>query len=474
MSAPFRAESTADFRAAYKEGRSSPEAVARRVLEATAESEALDPPLRVFIAQEEDDLMAQAQASAARWARGEPLGLLDGVPVAVKDELDQAGYPTTVGTSFLGQEPAKEDATCVDRLRRAGALLIGKANMQEIGLGITGINPHHGAVRNPHHTGRATGGSSSGSGAAVAAGLCPVSVGADGGGSVRIPAALCGVVGIKPTFGRISEHGAAPVCWSVAHIGPLAANVQDTALTLELMAGPDRADPNSWGQPPLELGDLDGGVEGLRVGWSEAWAQQAEPEVMAAARAAVARLEEAGATLVRLDPPDTDLIRVVLSVTIGVEMAASQFEHWQQDKRRYGADTRALLQLANEVRAVDYVRAQRFRGLIADQFAAMLQAVDVIATPATAATAPPVRDDALSDGQSDDLVLEQMTAYSYAANLTGHPALTVPAGYDSEGMPVGLQLMGQHWDEATLLRCGRVVERGHVGKAPGVHYRLLP
>lgn len=474
MSPSFRAESTADFRSAYKEGRSTPEAVAHKVLQATKASEDLNPPLRVFIAQQEEDLLEQARASADRWARGAPMGPLDGVPVAVKDELDQLGYPTTVGTSFQGQEPATQDATSVDRLRKAGAMLIGKTNMQEIGLGVTGINPHHGAVRNPHNTGHATGGSSSGSGAAVAAGLCPIAVGADGGGSVRIPAAICGVVGFKPTFGRVSEHGAAPVCWSVAHIGPLATNVQDTALALELMAGPDRADPNSWAQPALELGDLEGGVQGLRVGWSEEWAKQADPEVMAASRAAVARLEEAGARLVRLDPPDTDLIRVVLSITIGVEMAASQYEHWNQDKRRYGADTRALLQLANEVPAVDYVRAQRFRVVIADQFAAMLEAVDVIATPATAATAPPIHDDALAHGQSDDLSLEQMTAFSYAANLTGHPALTVPAGYDSAGLPVGLQLMGQHWGEATLLRCGRVVERGHVGKEPETHYRLLP
>ena len=474
MSAPFKAESVADFTAAYREGRSTPEAVAQRVLRATAESESLDPPMRVFIAQYEDDVLEQARASSARWAKGAPLGPLDGVPVAVKDELDQRGYPTTVGTRFKGEENSTRDATSVARLRQAGAMFIGKANMQEIGLGITGINPHHGAVRNPHDPGRITGGSSSGSGAAVAAGLCPVSLGADGGGSVRIPAALCGVVGIKPTFGRVSEHGAAPVCWSVAHVGPLAATVDDTALALGLIAGVDPSDANTRAQPPLDLSGMGDGIEGLRVGWSEAWASQAEPEVMAAARAAVARLEQAGARLVRLDPPDTDLIRVVLSLTIGVEMAASQYEPWNEDRRRYGADTRALLQLAHTVPAVDYVRAQRFRGLIARQFADMLAQADVIATPTTAATASPILDDALTDGQSDDLVLEQMTAYSYAANLTGMPALTVPAGYDGADLPVGLQLMGRHWDEALLLRCGRVVERGHTPQAPAVHYRLLP
>jgi len=473
MSAPFKHESVADFTAAYRDGNSTPETVAQRVLKATSDSEGLDPPMRVFIAQRDDDVLEQARASADRWTRGAPLGPLDGVPVAVKDELDQRGYPTTVGTSFHGEEIKEQDATCVARLREAGALLIGKANMQEIGLGITGINPIHGAARNPHDPGRITGGSSSGSGAAVGAGLCPVAVGADGGGSVRIPAALCGVVGIKPTYGRVSEHGAAPLCWSVAHIGPLAATVQDAALALSIMAGEDEADVNTRAQPPLNLSGFESGVEGLRVGWCEAWAKQAEPEVMAAARAAVGRLEQAGARLVRLDPPDTDMIRVVLSITIGVEMAASQYEPWTEDRRRYGADTRALLQLANTVPAVDYVRAQRFRSLIARQFADMLEQVDVIATPTTAATAAPILDDALSDGQSDDLVLEQMTAFTYAGNLTGLPALTVPAGYDGADLPVGLQLMARHWDETLLLRCGREVERGHTARAPAVHYRLL-
>ncbi len=474
MSGPFRAARVADYIKAYQEGSVTPSDIAKEALEASEEADSMDPPMSIFIAQEADDVLEQARLSSERWERGEPCGPLDGVPVAVKDELDQRGYPTTVGTSFHGQEPATEDATSVARVRRAGALLIGKVNMQEIGLGITGINPHHGSVRNPHDPGRVTGGSSSGTAAAVAAGLCPLGLGADGGGSIRIPAALCGAVGIKPTFGRVSEHGAAPVCWTVAHIGPITSSVEDTALGLGLMAGPDRQDPNTWGQPALDLSGITGGVEGLRIGWCDEWVEQAEPHMVEACKESAARLEAAGANIVQLDTPDTEMIRVVLSVTIGVEMAASQYEHWIEDKSRYGADTRILLQLANEVRGVDYVRAQRFREVIAQQFQAMLKEADVIITPTTANTAPPLLPDALAAGQSDDLVLEQMTAFSYAANLTGLPALSVPAGYDEGNLPIGIQLMGRHWEEATLLRCGLVCEQGHDERQPEVHFRLLP
>ena len=226
----FALETAVDFQRAYREQHITPTVVAERMLSRVKAEDAATPPLRAVVAQRADDVLAQAAESTARWAAGAPLGPLDGIPVGVKDELDQAGYPTTVGTAFMGSGPAAEDASVVARLRAAGAMLIGKLNMHEIGIGVTGINPHHGATRNPYDSDRITGGSSSGSAAAVAAGICPLSVGADGGGSIRIPAGLCGIVGLKATFGRVSEHGAAPLCWSVAHIGPMGASVYDVAL----------------------------------------------------------------------------------------------------------------------------------------------------------------------------------------------------------------------------------------------------
>ncbi len=230
---------TRDYAEAYRTGATTPMQIAERVLDAIADSNAREPTLRAIIASNRDDVLAQARASTQRWRDGKPLSIFDGVPVAVKDEIDMMPYGTSVGTKFLGKSPAQQDATVVARMRAAGALLIGKANMHEIGIGVTGLNPHHGTTRNPYNPAHFTGGSSSGSATAVAAGLCPVAIGADGGGSIRIPSAFCGVVGIKATYARISEFGAAPLCWSVAHLGPIGATAEDVALAYTIIAGAD-------------------------------------------------------------------------------------------------------------------------------------------------------------------------------------------------------------------------------------------
>ena len=469
----FKLATHRDYATAYREGRCSPVDVARMVLESVDASENLSPPMRFFIAQDERDLKRQAQESADRLQKGEPLSPWDGVPVAVKDEIEQVGYPTTVGTTFLGTTPAEADATVVARLREAGAMLIGKANMHEVGLGVTGINPHHGSARNPNNPGHVTGGSSSGSAAVVAAGLCPVALGADGGGSIRIPAALCGVTGIKPTFGRVSEEGAFPLCWSVAHVGPIAASVEDAAHALDIIAGPDPADPNTRGQPPLDLSGLSSGVEGLRLGWCESWNSKASEPMLKACRAAVGRLVDQGASLVEVEVEHLELVRITQLITIGVEMAAAAYELRREHKQDYGADTRLLLEIASKVPAVDYVRAQRLRTLIARGFADVLSTVDMIVTPMTVTSAPPLLPDAEIAGQSDDQVLEDLTTFSFAPNLTGLPALSVPVGFDDKGLPLGLQLIGRHWEEALLLRTGLVLEQSFKRQAPKVHYDPL-
>ena len=470
----FQFETADDFRRAYRDGRTTPVEVARRVLAWTAATEAMDPRMRVFIAQDEPDVMALAEASAKRWADGAPLTALDGVPVAIKDELDQRGYPTTVGTRFLGTSPATQDATPVARLRAAGAVLIGKTNMHEIGMGVTGLNPHHGACRNPYDPAHATGGSSSGPAAAVAAGLCPVAIGADGGGSIRIPAALCGIVGLKPTFGRVSEHGAAPLCWSVAHVGPMAATVRDTALGYALVAGPDPADPNTLRQPaPNLLGFGDTDLSGVTIGLYPEWFEHATPDVVAACRAAVAALEAAGATVREVDIPELGLLRAAHLVTIVSEMASAHAKYLPTHRKDYGLDTRLNMALARALKATDYVHAQRLRRRLCGHFDSVLEDVDVLVTPATARTAPALPADALQSGESNLEVTEQIMRFSAPANLTGLPGLSVPAGYDAAGLPIGLQIMGRHWDEALLLRLGLVVEQAVNRRAPKVHRRLL-
>lgn len=432
-----------DYTEAYRKGTADPVSVARAVLAARARLDLGDQPLRAFIAMDQGDLIALAEASAARLRAGAPLSWLEGVPIAVKDELDQTPYPTTVGTSFLGKSPAAADATVVSRLRTAGALLIGKTNMHELGIGVTGINPHHGAARNPYDLGRATGGSSSGSASAAAAGFCPVAIGADGGGSIRIPAALCGMVGLKATFGRVSEHGAAPLCWSVAHVGPIGAHAVDVAAIYALIAGADPHDAGSVGHPGVRLpGARD--LAGLRVGVLDAWFEHAEPAVVEACRVL---LDNLGVTLVRVDLPDPDLVRLAHLVVIVGEMAASQLPHASPP---YGPDTALNFAIARGLSASDYAHALRLRGHLAEGWRTVFEQVDLVATPTTACTAPPIRPDALG-GESDIELLDRIMRFAHAPNLFGFPAISIPAGHDSAGLPIGLQLIGRPWAEDVLL-----------------------
>jgi len=459
---------------AYRAGETTPTAVAERVLAAVAESEQGAEPLRVFISQQAQDVLDQAAASTDRYTRGEPIGPLDGVPVAVKDEMDQAGYPTTLGTVIHGGEPATADASCVASLRAAGAVLLGKTNMHEIGMGVTGLNPHYGACRNPYDPRCVTGGSSSGPAAAVAAGLCPVSVGADGGGSIRIPAAMCGVVGLKATFGRVSEHGVAPVCWSVAHAGPIGATVADCALGYALMAGADPHDTISQTQPAPTLPDLsDGDLSGVRVGIYGPWFDDADPEVVAANRVAVGWLEAAGAELVDITIPELAPIRAAHLISIVGEMAAAQIAELSEKRSLYGLDTRLNMALAGALTAQDFVHAQRHRSRLGEYWKAALAEVDVIATPSAGCAAPEYPADALPHGESNLPLTLTIMRYAQAANLFGLPGISVPCGYDGRGLPIGLQLMGRAWEEALLLRMAAVVERQAHQRKPKAWWDLL-
>ena len=472
-SAPgFAFETVADFAQAYRERQSSPEAVAERVLEAIAASNAREPALRAIIASVADDVRAQARESAERYRKGAALSALDGVPVAVKDELDVRGYPTTAGTKFL-REVATSDATAVARLRAAGAVIIGKANMHEIGIDTSGFNAHHGTPRNPYAPGRYPGGSSSGSAAAVAAGLCPIAVGADGGGSIRIPAALCGVVGLKATFSRVSEAGAFPLCWSVGHVGPLAGSVRDAALAYALMAGPDPRDANTLGQPPPSLAGLEAGVRGMRLGLYRPWFEDADPEVVEVCRALVARLVEAGAEVVEVELPDLELARLAHGITILSEMATSLDAYDHQHRSDYAAPVRLNLALARELTARDYVRAQQVRTRFFGHVERALAKADVIVTPATARVAPVIAPDVLPAGESDLALTSALMRFVFPANLTGHPAVSFPAGYAASGAPIGLQAMGRVWDEARLFQLARAAEKLVERRAPELAYRLL-
>jgi Asp-tRNA(Asn)/Glu-tRNA(Gln) amidotransferase A subunit family amidase len=471
--APGGPASCAAYARAYRERRAGPLEIAEAVLRASSEAEALSPPLRALIFQDPDDVRAQARASQQRLDKRQPLSVLDGVPVVIKDEVDVRGYATNAGTRFLGQDKAREDAHAVKRLRAAGALIVGKTNMHELGIGVTGSNPHHGTARNPHDLSRATGGSSSGTGAAVAAGLAPLGLGADGGGSIRTPSSMCGVVGLKPTFGRVSEQGAAAICWSVAHIGPMGATARDCALGYAVMAGRDPGDPQTHQQPPVTLPVLDGNVEGVRLGVFRPWFEDADADVVEACWEGMKALERRGAVIVDIEIPDLERLRVVHVLSIGIEMAASQLAHWDAHKDDYALDTKINLSLARSLPASDYVHAQRHRTVLCDHFDRALEKVDAICTPTVGCTAPPVLDDALATGESDLGLLLKIMRFAPAANVTGLPAISMPSGQGQGGLPVGLMAMGRAWEEGLLLRLAAALELEVPPRLPQHHWRIL-
>jgi Asp-tRNA(Asn)/Glu-tRNA(Gln) amidotransferase A subunit family amidase len=470
----FRFPSVHDFAAAYREGRTTPEEVARKVIAAIDASDSTDPPLRAFIAVQREDILRQAEAATQRIKAGDALSIFDGVPVAVKDEVDMVPYPTTAGTAFLGSAAATEDSTVVARFRSAGALLMGKTNMHEIGIGVTGLNLVHGTPRNPYAPDHYTGGSSSGSAAAVAAGLCPLSIGADGGGSIRIPSAFCGLVGLKPTYGRVSEFGALPLCWSVAHIGPIAATATDATLGYAVMAGPDPRDPISLRQPVPTLKEWNNlNLRGLTLGVFWPWFRHAAPEIVAACESLLERFQQMGARVCAIEIPDLEAARVAHAITICTEMAQALEYAWDDHHREHNLDVRINLALARACTAGDYIKAQRARTRMISHFNRVLKAVDVILTPTTAVTAPRITAGASGGGESDLSVLTEIMRFVTVANLTGLPAISFPAGYGAGNRPIGMQAIGRAYDEPNLLRLALAAEQVVERRPPRLFHPLL-
>lgn len=474
----FRFRSVGDYARAYRDGTLSPAQVAERLIHVIDHQDRGNPPLYAFISARAEEIRRQAEESASRLAAGTQRSVFEGVPIAVKDELDVAGFCTTLGTSFINQDRATSDAFIVQRLRAAGAIIVGKTNMHEIGIGVTGLNPFHGTPVNPYAPWRYPGGSSSGSGSVVGSGICPVAIGADGGGSVRIPAAYCGVLGLKLTWGRVSARGHYPLAYTVANAGPIAANARDLALAYLAMAGPDPGDPSTLGQPTPHVDGFEDPIAGLRIGVFPEWFDHARDEVVTATRALLNRFAERGARIVEISIEGLDMLRIAHLVTISSEMRAAMRIYDRDHRSDFGHETRANLALAASLSTGDYLRAQQVRRAGLKEFMRVFGEVDVIATPTTANLPPRLNRDRLLTGISDLDSLSQTMRYAVPANMLGFPAITMPAGFvtahsrhfwhleterDEDGniysqVPVGLQLMAPHWQEALLLRFAREAE----------------
>jgi aspartyl-tRNA(Asn)/glutamyl-tRNA(Gln) amidotransferase subunit A len=440
-----------DARAALASGRLSAVELTEAVL---GRREEIDGVLNAYLHVDSDGALAQARAVDQRPA-GRPL---EGIPVCVKDVIHVAGLPTTAGAAGWRRMPA-QDAGAVARLRAAGAVIVGKGNTNEFAYGIDGRNPHHGDCRNPHDPARVSGGSSAGSAVATATGTALAGLGTDTTGSIRVPAALCGLVGIRPTMGRVSRAGVVPLAWSYDTVGPLARTVEDAAILLGVLAGHDPGDPVSSDRPvPDYRPGEDPEVRGLRLGLAEELVELAEPGVAAAVHRAAGQLASFGAEIVELR---FTRLRHAAAIHRVVQVAEPSQVHapWFEEQReRYSEPVRRLLEAGFLIPATRYLAAQQARRLLIDDVATTMAGVDALLAPTTPVAAP--RRDAstvLLGGEAQNMTLALLACVLPISQL-GWPALSVPTG-TGNGLPLGVQLVGRPYSEPLLLRIAAAIER---------------
>ena len=451
--------SSASIADAYRTGRTTPEELVDKALRAARALAARSPSMGPLMAYADDAARREARAATARWRAGQPLGPLDGVPTAVKEEFVVRGFPWSRGTDIGDPTPRDDESTAAFRLRTSGAVITGITPMTEFGLTPTGINAKRVMPRNPHLPSCIAGGSSTGAGVAVATGLVPFAIGADGGGSIRTPAALNGVFGIKPTWGRISRSGGSG--GSVAHVGPLASSVLDLARVIDAIGGPDPLDPESRYAPlHAELEHAIGrGVRGLTIGVMEEEFSDASPAVAKAGRAAIEALAKEGATIVPVRTPLARYASAIGYVTIAVEARTILSQEWREHASELTPDLQMTFATLDALTAPELLDAQRLRAGLRRDVARLLEHVDLLALPTTVATAAHVTDDEMKSGLVDTQLLDGLCRFAFLANLTGLPAGSAPVGLDHEGLPIGLQLVGDVWDEATVLAVMAHLER---------------
>ncbi|HJX44673.1 MAG TPA: amidase [Geodermatophilus sp.] len=412
--------------------------------------------LNAFVVVTADQALEAARQAEQEIGDGGYRGPLHGIPVGIKDLYDVAGLPTTSSSAVRSDHLAAEDSACVARLREAGAVVVGKTHTHEFAYGV--LTP---TTRNPWDTGRVPGGSSGGSGAAVAAGECLVGMGTDTGGSIRIPASVCGTVGLKPTFGRVSRSGITSLCWSLDHAGPLTRTVRDAALTLQAIAGFDARDPGSAREPvPDFTADLDAGVRGLTLGVPvNYFFDDVDPEVEAAVREGIAVLEAQGATLREVEIPYADQMMAVEFGVLVPEASAYHQEMLRESGERYTDDVRVFLDVGETILATQYIKALRVRTLVQQAFRRAFEGLDALVCPTLPAAAAEVGQTTFTfPGGKEKAVIDAWVGHSAPGNITGLPALTVPCGSTSAGLPIGLQVIGRPFDEVGVLRVGQAHE----------------
>jgi aspartyl-tRNA(Asn)/glutamyl-tRNA(Gln) amidotransferase subunit A len=429
----------------------------------------LDARLRAFITVTSQEALATAQQAASAVAGGDYKGPLHGIPLALKDLFDTAGVRTTAGSRIMADRVPQEDADATARLKAAGAVILGKLNMHEFAYGATGVNPHYGAARNPWDPAHISGGSSSGSGVAVAAEMALGALGTDTGGSVRIPSSLCGITGLKPTYGRVSRRRVIPLSWALDHVGPMARNAADAAIILSAIAGHDTGDETSSEEPVPDYAKLleRRDIKGLRIGVPrEYFFDNVDAEVAAAVRVAISTLEELGAQVSDVSLPHITEVPAAVN-TIMVTEALAYHRRWLMERPQdYGDDVRQRLEMGLLYPAVSYIQAQRLRSLIVEEWRErVFDQVDLLAVPTTPVPAPSLED-------ADLQATLTLVRFTNPFNLVGVPAVSVPCGFTTgdpstslpgragrTGLPIGLQLVGRWFEEGTVLRAAHAYQQ---------------
>jgi aspartyl-tRNA(Asn)/glutamyl-tRNA(Gln) amidotransferase subunit A len=420
--------------------------------------ECLNPTINAFITPTPElavrgamqaDTLLESQASNLN-----ELALL-GIPLAIKDLFDVAGVSTTAGSKFFAENIPAEDAPAVLKLKLSGAVILGKTGTHEVALGVTGVNPHFGPVKNPWDTSRISGGSSSGSAAALASGMCLGAIGTDTGGSIRIPASFCGVVGLKPTYGRVSTRGVIPLSWNLDHVGPLTRTVRDAAVMLSVLAGFDPHDPASMDIPMDDyLVHIEDGVKGWRValGVGE-YVEVSEAEVLAAVDEAAHVFKNLGADVEKVEMNWMAEAALANGQMTQADGAAFHRDRLAAHPDRFGADVLQRLQTGAALTSSEYSLARRMQSETRRRFEMFFEKYDLLLLPTTPIPAPPI------EGSAAIEAARLLTRFTAPFNLTGLPALSVPCGFTGGGLPLGLQIVSRHWGEARVLQAGHAFEQ---------------
>ncbi len=425
-----------------------------------ARIDALNPKLNAFVTLAEADALNAAREAEAEIAKGVYRGKLHGIPIGHKDLFLTKGVRTTAGSELHSDLTPDYNAFSVDCYQEAGAIVLGKTNTHEFAYGPTGEVSLFGPVKNPWNTDHISGGSSSGSGAAVSAGLCFAATGSDTGGSIRIPSACCGVVGLKPTYGLVSRQGVFPLCWSMDTVGPLARTVEDAALMLQPIARHDPNDGASANRAPADyLSDLKAGVRGLRIGVPRAYFyDRAQKEIRDCVLKAVDELENLGARVSEVEIPYIENAAGAALAIYLAEATAYHEEDITQNPSKYSDQVLGFLELGNFLLAKDYLHAQRYRTLLGQSFQNAFESFDVLITPSVPIAAPRLGQETIDINGEEDGVFGALLRNTEPFNLTGLPCLVMPCGLSNEGLPISMQITGNAFAETTVLRVGQTYE----------------